>query len=105
MVVSAAGVSALLPQPISSAQLITAIPINAMIFFFISLLVLYPYLFHSLCGMSNIEILDSLDLAQTCDLAVYAFELLFQESSSSPAMSLFAWSPATTISGRSTTLV
>ncbi len=30
---------------------------------------------------------------------------LFQESSSSPAISLFAWSPATTISGRRTTFL
>ena len=62
-------------------------------------------------SMVNVELLDVADLAQTCDLGVDALKAvggvnwLSQESSSAPAMSLLAWSPATTISGRRMTLV
>ena len=62
-------------------------------------------------GVCDVELLDVSDLAQTGDLAIDRVEFagcsnwLFQESSSSPAISLLAWSPATTIRGRRTTLV
>ena len=62
-------------------------------------------------GVVNVELLDVADLTQTCDLGIDALKAvggvnwLSQESSSAPAMSLLAWSPATTISGRRMTLV
>ncbi len=61
--------------------------------------------------MSYIELLNSVNSSKTLDLAVNRIEspeasnMLFQESSSSPAISLFAWSPATTISGRRLTFL
>ena len=62
-------------------------------------------------GVLNVALLDVLDLTQTGDLALHGrevtggLELAQQESSSAPAISLLAWSPATTIRGRRMTLV
>ena len=62
--------------------------------------------------MLYIQIFYCFDSSKSFDLAVNAVKSirmlrtgLFQESSSSPAISLFAWSPATTISGRRTTFL